>query len=103
MLGDRRLAETERRHDVADGMLSCREIFEDLAPPWFGDGIEGVRRGGRSRHTAIIFLCGNMSSTASGVGNQSVERQERRLLPPDLVESRLQRQTGELLEGQTCE
>jgi hypothetical protein len=65
VLGDRRLREAQRHDDVANGMLSGREIVQDVSTPRFGDGVEGVRRRGGARHRAIIFPYWNMSSRES--------------------------------------
>ena len=62
VLGNRRLVEADRDHDVADLAFAYRKKTQNLAPARFGDGIEGVRCGGGSCHeTNNTCLYWNMS------------------------------------------
>ena len=62
MLGDGRLRKRERQHDVANGTLAGREVFQDVSSAWLSNGVEGVGGRRRTRHDVIIFPYWNMSS-----------------------------------------
>jgi hypothetical protein len=63
VLGDGRLRQALSDYDVADRAFLEREVAQDFAAAWFGDGVEGIGGGGGARHEGdITFLYGNMSS-----------------------------------------
>src|SRR3954470_3480914 len=56
-----RLGEAEHVDEVADGPLAGHQDVEDLPPPGFGDGVEGVGRCRCSCHGSIICPYGYAS------------------------------------------
>src|SRR5262249_36819671 len=64
MLRDGRLRQLERVDDVADRAFVAGEELEDVAPPWFGDGVEGV--GGRRGAGHASFIHSDMGMCQAG-------------------------------------
>src|SRR3982074_123117 len=54
MFGDRRLLHAQAVHNVSDGTFLKDEKIQDSAATGFGDGVEGVRGCGSTRHERII-------------------------------------------------
>src|SRR5439155_8824099 len=61
MFRDRRLGQSQRRHDLADRTLLPRQEVEDGPALGLRDGVEDVRGSGEAGHEHIIFHFGHMS------------------------------------------
>ena len=62
VLGDGRLLQAERRHNVSDRPFGSGKIAQNLPPPGFSNRVERVRSGARSCHDRnITFPYRNMS------------------------------------------
>src|SRR4029079_1528898 len=56
VFGHRRLLERERVGDLADRSLFAGDEFENLPSPWFGDGVERIRRRGGACHRRQLYI-----------------------------------------------